>query len=530
MLTPKFSLSQDNDFLFINIYAPHLKVKEAECHVNDDEVHFYCQPYYLRLHLPGKVVENERSKSTYDADTGWLALSLPKQHRGEYFENLDMLTKLLTPKSSSYVSAQVEVLESGVVKVEAGSAEVQSGQGNGKDESDRETGKDEGESEGTGDVDESSEFDWYIEQTPVNDEESASSLLGGICYGFALRKTSPLNSLTSELPDMIDLKEPDLVPSKQRSTLRTEQEQESFDCEHYLADLFDDSLIQEVINVKLKELTGTEGVSTILSEKDQELLLQLPRREYIIDDSVLTSVYLGLVDLLLAYAFDFRQTYGEHSVESDWVICKLSSSLSWLDSFSDLKEVVVSFGRRCLCFPLYRNWKLFEKVLSDVKLILDVGKSQILKCLLDMKMILAKSEAHFPLVEIFITDYCVWIQSACPKRLKSLSKALSEIHVCKKDMGFRLEEMEADAAALMAECAEDEEDQDTDLNKLATAISNVVKITDADDSDDESSDETSSEDDSSSSESDSDSENNSQDKKDGECPSPDVAAVKKEQT
>ena len=202
---------------------------------------------------------------------------------------------------------------------------------------------------------------------------------------------------------------------------------------------------------------------------------------------------------MFAYAFNFRQTLGDHSVESDWTICKLSSYLSWMDSFTDLKSLVTTSGRRCLSFPLYRSWALFEKVLSDVRLIFEAGKLQILKCLLNIRMILNKSETHSPLAAIYLTDYCVWVQSACPKKLLSLSKALNELKISKDHVDFKLEEMEADAEQLMK--ISDTEDIDSELDKLATAVSNMVKISEVDDSDDESDSEESETDSSSSEES-----------------------------
>jgi len=463
MITPKFSLSQDDCYLFIEIYAPHIKKDEAEIDIEEDQIYFYCKPYFLRLHLPGNIVEDDRSKSSYNADSGWLSLRLAKEKNGEHFENLHMLTKLLTPKRPQPFPS-VEVLSS--------------------DQNQKKGETHEKEKETTSEDKETFEPDWFIEQSPYQDE--VSNLLNSeeFAYGFALQKTNPLNELMKEYPDMIDLPNPDSVPLKQRGILRYNQEQESFDCEHYLADIYDNETLSDIIKMEFPSLTGTKEENSVLTEKEQEQLLQLPRREYLIDDDKSKFVFLGIYDLIFAYAFDFRQTLGEHCVESDWTICKLSSYLSWLDTFTDLESVVITSARRCLSFPLYRNMKMFKKVFSDVKLIIKAGKIQILKCLLSMKMIIERSESKSPLANIFLTDYCVWIQSACPKKILSLSNALEELTVTKDLLDLQLQEIEADGEKLIKLCENDSSDSDSNLDKLSSAVSNVVKIQNEDDDDD----------------------------------------------
>jgi len=91
----------------------------------------------------------------------------------------------------------------------------------------------------------------------------------------------------------------------------------------------------------------------------------------LIDDS--KGLYLGLVDILLAYCYDHRTTEGDGSVESPWTICKLSPTLSCLETFTSLREPVIAFLRRALCYPLHRHWGLCQKLLQDVYVILKYG-------------------------------------------------------------------------------------------------------------------------------------------------------------
>ena len=106
-----------------------------------------------------------------------------------------------------------------------------------------------------------------------------------------------------------------------------------------------------------------------------------------------------------------------------------------------VNEVVYCCIRRCLCYPLYRHWGLAQIVLQDTRqlfhlgifhtcsvtavsqhnlymtpgylvLLLILGRRKLLQCLLQVHKILSTSEPYYILNNLFITDYCVWIQHA----------------------------------------------------------------------------------------------------------------------
>ncbi|GFR70690.1 protein SHQ1 [Elysia marginata] len=451
MLTPRFSLSQDVNFVFINIHAPFIKISDADCYVSDDEFYFYAEPYYLRLHLPGEVIddENSASQSQYDVDKGQLIVRLLKKIRGQWFEGLDMLTKLLTPKRAE-ASNHVEV------EVIASANEEDDDEGN-KTELDF-------------------EFDWFVEQTVQ--QPDCELKLEGPKYGFARKKSNALNDVTSVLTSMIDLKNPDSVPEEERRRLRLQQESEAFNCEHYLADYFEDEAIQESVLLDFEDIVSKD---VKFSEKELNTLATLPRREYIVDKSDLKSVYLGLVDLVYAYSFNYRFTNGAHNVESDWTISKLSATLSWLDYFENVNEVVISCARRSLCFPCFRNWNLIQRVIQDVQRIFLHGKTNVLKCLLGIYFVFSESETRYPLNDLYLTDYCVWVQRSDPNQLKSMAEALGKVEISKSDMDFNLEAMEKEAKELMS--SSDAEESAKDVEGLSTALSNIVHIKEVDSSD-----------------------------------------------
>lgn len=59
---------------------------------------------FCRLNLPGEIEENASSSGAYDCDTGDFTLKFLKVNKGEYFENLDMITILLAPSKKHNAS------------------------------------------------------------------------------------------------------------------------------------------------------------------------------------------------------------------------------------------------------------------------------------------------------------------------------------------------------------------------------------------------------------------------------------------
>jgi protein SHQ1 len=83
--------------------------------VDGQEFKFHLAPYFLRLNLPGRVVEDDRATSSYDIATGTIICKVAKETLGEHFEDLDMLTKLLARRGEEggppKVKPLIEVLD-----------------------------------------------------------------------------------------------------------------------------------------------------------------------------------------------------------------------------------------------------------------------------------------------------------------------------------------------------------------------------------------------------------------------------------
>lgn len=443
MLTPAFEISQDAEYLTINVKAPFARITDTEIFIEENEFRFHSKPYFLRLTLPGNIVEDGRESATYDSDKGSFVIKVPKQVPGEEFDGLDMITKLLTPKGqTSAKQPLIEVIDDG-----------------------NEHNPENPDSE---EEEEEEEFDWHVKQHPFQEEEV---LLDAPKYGFANQRSGVFGKLQEEICEIVDLKEPDKVSFKDRRKLRIESENDKFDEDYYLADLHQDEIIQQLLQYEspwqqeLQLIKNGSPKEDILkfTEEEQEKMIKLPKKKYLIEESVLPSVYLGLIDLLFAYAYNHRITEGENNVESSWNICKISSTLSWLEVFTNLEEVVVTCFRRVLCFPLYRHWDLANMVLQDTQQILSLGKQRILKCLLEMHTILSESYPRYILNDLYVTDYCVWIQSSSDKKLESLSQALTKIKLEKSDANFGLLEIEEAAKIL-------QEDDDNDIDNVTNQI------------------------------------------------------------
>jgi protein SHQ1 len=58
------------------------------------------KPYFLKLTFSQSLLEEGgNNKATYDVDKNELVCTVTKLNPGEHFEDLDMITKLLTPSS-----------------------------------------------------------------------------------------------------------------------------------------------------------------------------------------------------------------------------------------------------------------------------------------------------------------------------------------------------------------------------------------------------------------------------------------------
>lgn len=104
-LTPEFSIKQDEEFIYVIIKVPFIRIKDTEIITDGVDFTFYCKPYLLKLAFPHELedCEDERCKAVYDpnTDNGIITASLAKKEIGCHFPDLDLTTRLLTLRTAS---------------------------------------------------------------------------------------------------------------------------------------------------------------------------------------------------------------------------------------------------------------------------------------------------------------------------------------------------------------------------------------------------------------------------------------------
>ncbi|XP_078342073.1 protein SHQ1 homolog [Oculina patagonica] len=465
MLTPVFELSQDDEFVVVIIKTPYVKIADVDFYINGTEFKFYVKPYFLRLNLPGEIVEDGRESASYDVDKGTFTIKLPKLHPGEPFEDLDLLTTLLAPKKKSPLAVKplIEVVGS---------------------DSKFEDNNQENESDSDDDNDDDTNFNWEFEQQlTLSHQENTDISLGETKYGFANQKSGIFKGREAELHEISEITDPDSMTLSERREARLAAEDAKFDEEYYLADYFNEDQIQHLLDYKppwdaeclqckenlskdkTEHTCGKEETTVNFTDEEKDQLRRLPNKDYLLDDKEELPLFLGLVDIIYAYAYNHRTTEGENTVESPWTISRISSTFSWFESFSSIHDVVISCARRSLSYPLYRHWSLVTAVIQDTKRIFSLGRRQVLKCLLEIHALCREEDPWFLLNELYLTDYCVWIQKVSRKKFSSLTQSLEQVQIHKSDLSWQLEELE-----LAASLVQKEEQNDAQENTSESCI------------------------------------------------------------
>ncbi|OLY79711.1 Protein shq1 [Smittium mucronatum] len=339
MITPKFQVSQDDENIFITIFIQHVRAKNIEFDVDGNEFRFFANPYYLRLKLTGQVIETEDSTAKLDVSDGKLLVKLSKLNKGEFFPDLDLLSLLLATKTETLSANSNKPFIIEEIDSDLTSPVIE-------------------------DYNSDTDTDWELPQT-IEEE-----ILIKASYGFNSQYSGWFVHV-DETPNEINcIASPESTSNDQRVSMQYESEDLAFNEDYYMSNYIEDEEIEQLISLpskfqvdfdNLKKEIDPVDISTFyknnhnnlsdetknifeFSNEEQELLLKLPRKSYIINNK--KSVYLGILDILLAYAYNYRAYEGENTVESVWTIGILSSSCSCLRNFDSLTQTIVSFYRR----------------------------------------------------------------------------------------------------------------------------------------------------------------------------------------
>nr|VZI29383.1 unnamed protein product [Spirometra erinaceieuropaei] len=423
------SRNMSDDCLLVKLHIPLGDLGNSELLVEDGILYFSAPPYYLRLELPGDVLEAE-DHIKLELEKGDLLVTLTKATPGDFFRDLDLLSKFIikpTKTDQSPLKCGIKMLDTSVEKEP-----------------------------------EDHKYEWFNRLEKSEDEESSFIQLVSYSYGFANSKQGLFTS-KEELSLPIDLPDPDHCPPSKRRTLQLRSVQDHFSPEHYIADFCEPeaaaAALSEVVpwmcQQKCETDEQTEGAPRppltddhrhrLIVLADHRLPLLPPVTSCQAGELDRTYLYLGLLDLLLAFTHDFCVREGDGNSESAWVIVKLASTLSWLEVFTDLPTLIQTFYARALSFPLVRNWSLCRKVQSCVASLLQSPevKSWCLYILLEIRHMLVEYPGYYIFIDLFLDDYIVWLQTAASLTvLRDLGEHLAAYKMKKGYVDLPLRELE----------------------------------------------------------------------------------------
>ena len=224
MLTPRFTVRQDDGFVIVEMRIPgHVKLGEDDVWMEGRSFKFHAHPYFLSLELPGEVVQDGREHAEFDRVNDKLTVWIPKMNFKEHFDGLDMLTHLMTPIGS--------------IAGPAGTAAASTTTGIEVMDGSKKRRNEEDFNEIVAAASESTSNDNNIAQVEGSDE-----LMLGISrptYGFNSGFSGFFEPLQEDLHDIVDIPDPDHILAQDRRFLREQDEDQKFNPDHYMADLME---------------------------------------------------------------------------------------------------------------------------------------------------------------------------------------------------------------------------------------------------------------------------------------------------
>jgi len=267
----------------------------------------------------------------------------------------------------------------------------------------------------------------------------------------------------------------------------------------------DNEQIEELLawthpHLESSSLAAPSPNAVIFTEAENLAMLRLPRKEYLASPQETHNLYLTLLTLLFAYAYDSRTTQHDPTPESAWTIASLTTAFSALDAppyshshsshrsqttqviqriitkddsnskhsdfdfeSGELADTFIPSYCRAIAFPLYRSWALADACRKDVAHFLLRGTRTVLRCLLELRAILDAHEVYYVYSRIWLDDFCRWIQ-ACAREdtLIQLGDVVSRLSVSKDSIGWDLVELEH-TVRTAKERQPDSDDEDEDV-------------------------------------------------------------------
>lgn len=269
--------------------------------IADTVFHFYVKPYFLRLTFK-QSLRSDGDNSTYDPEKHLVTIQARKQKDGEFFENLNMLTFLLSKPNIAKAEPPKKKPLIEVMDTSEPAPEDNSG----------------------------NDFMWDQNSQGAQQQQPSLQTEAPGRYGFDRQyKGYFANYSLDMLSDLVgidycgnpeEIDNPDTI-----SVLKAVSEQ--FDVEYYANDFVLDKDIKKLMAWKSAKFADLQVKWTAT---EQQQLMNLPKKELAFLKHP-KEIWISLVDIMCSYCYNHRATVGENNVESGWTLTKMSCTLSWLE-------------------------------------------------------------------------------------------------------------------------------------------------------------------------------------------------------
>lgn len=449
MITPQFEVTQDEEFIYVNIKITTIRFSSdaVEVQANENVLIFHLSPYYLRLRFDHNLIDDERSEAKFVPGEECIRVKIAKEVKGQIFEDLDLHSKLLARANDN---TKLDAPKGPLIQ-EIGDNSGTISNTNNTNNTTNDIGK------------LGAQFNWEIEQ---NENKNDEHILNGVHYGFNNQYNTFMTVSISNGNDINELDDPEHTNANERVLERIKKENLKFDPEYYVSEYMI-SKYGEVEDLEINgikelmkytpplvkqylkwyknttdEIEKNKEMSMVFNETEQnQMTTHLPKKQYLIETDVVKSNYVTILSLLFAYNFEQIENEGTHNPESAWTIGRLTPQIAMLDQQliadkeimiqqvdtqsgeeSVIRQAIIIGIRRSLSYPLHRNFELSMKAWKFVYYMLRAGKRMIIKALLDIHEVYRFHDVYYVYNKILLDDLCAWfISDGSDEILKGLT-------------------------------------------------------------------------------------------------------------
>jgi protein SHQ1 len=263
MIRPIFNVSQDDSFIYIEAKVKYIKISDFEYFIEDNNFRFSLKPYYLNINLPKKLnSESKLNSFTYEPENEKLICKIEKLNIGENFENLQFISTLYENNKSNN-----DKILSGNKKIFSKIEEIPGG--NSEEKIIEENIYDILIINNEKDLNEFLFNKYTKEKNKKNNLENLSENIkenNDYKYGFNNIYFDVFDKRKEELLELCDLNPKD-VPIQKRYLYKLQKENNDFNSERYVTDIFLDDKNSDFFDEFFCEM-----IKNNLDKKDKKFL------------------------------------------------------------------------------------------------------------------------------------------------------------------------------------------------------------------------------------------------------------------